>query len=54
MDYDVDSDDEWEDEPEGEDLGDDAMVRGAGGAGGGVTGLRGWHTMLSKRGLDEG
>ena len=28
LDYDVDSDQEWEEEPEGEDLGDaDAMVR---------------------------
>ena len=28
LDYEVDSDEEWEEEPEGEDLGEDAMVRG--------------------------
>ena len=30
LDYEVDSDEEWEEEPEGEDLGEDAMVRGGG------------------------
>lgn len=50
LDYENDSDEDWEEEPEGEDLGDDAMVRGRGERGGGKGGE--WGARGGEDGCD--